>query len=328
MIRSFYCTPEGDTFTNLKSEHLLSVLKEGVGTVWVDIVNEPKPSSVDLLQNVFGFHPLAVDDALEEAHSPKIDDWGEYLYMVLHAVTFDADSDGLLDTHEVDIFLGRNYLVTYRSEALQSADTVWSLCRRDERYLNRGVTHLAYRLIDEMVGEYMPVVEAFDEMIDRVEDQVFDGSESALLEEIFRIKRALLLLRRILAPQREVLNKLARGDYAVIAEEHRMFFRDVYDHLVRMYDIVDSMRDLMGGVLDTYLSVVNNRMNEVMKTLTVITTLFMPLSFVAGFFGMNFFGIGTDLESWTGTGFFIISLLAMILVPVAMYLWMRKRAWM
>ena len=142
------------------------------------------------------------------------------------------------------------------------------------------------------------------------------------------MKRALLYLRRIMAPQREVLNKLARGDFIVVSGDDRPFFRDVYDHLVRLYDISEGLRDLVSGALDTYLSVVNNRMNEVMKTLTVITTLFMPLAFVVGFFGMNFFEVTRPLPVWTGRVAFVVVLCAMVVTPVAMYLWMRRRAWM
>jgi magnesium transporter len=149
-----------------------------------------------------------------------------------------------------------------------------------------------------------------------------------MLEHIFDLKRALLHLRRIMAPQREVLNRLARGDYIVVGSGDRPFFRDVYDHLVRLYDISEGLRDLVSGALDTYLSVVNNRMNEVMKTLTVITTLFMPLSFLVGFFGMNFFEVTRALPAWTSRPAFFLVPAAMLVTPMAMYLWMRRRAWM
>jgi magnesium transporter len=133
----------------------------------------------------------------------------------------------------------------------------------------------------------------------------------------------------VISPLREVLNKLARDDFAVIDDRERIYFRDVYDHLVRLHDISESLRDLVGGVLDTYLSVINNRMNEVMKTLTLITTLFMPISFVVGFFGMNFFQpVEESLLPWTSNPAFTITLLIIILTPMAMYLWMRKRRWM
>ena len=136
------------------------------------------------------------------------------------------------------------------------------------------------------------------------------------------------MLRRIIAPQREAINKLARGDYAVIENSERVFFRDVYDHVVRLYDIAEGMRDLVSGALETYLSVVNNRMNDVMKTLTMITTLFLPVSFLVGFFGTNFFQPVAHLEAWTSLPAFVVMLALMALVPVLMYVWMRRRAWM
>jgi len=185
-----------------------------------------------------------------------------------------------------------------------------------------------YRLVDELATGYLAVVEELDDAIELVEDQVFDNPTPAILEQVFMLKRALLRLRRVIVPQREVLNKLARDEYAVIDVKDRIFFRDVYDHLVRLHDIVESMRDLLGGTLDTYLSVINNRMNEIMKTLTVITTLFMPISFVAGFFGMNFFQPVTSLEVWTDKPVFILATAVMLLMPVGMYLWIRRRGWM
>jgi magnesium transporter len=134
-------------------------------------------------------------------------------------------------------------------------------------------------------------------------------------------------MRRIIAPQREVLNKLARDDYRMIDPRDRIFFRDVYDHLVRLHDLNESMRDLVGGALDMYLSVINNRMNEVMKTLTVITTLFMPISFVAGFFGMNFFEPVAHMTRWTDQPAFIVMFLITILLPISIYMWLRRRTW-
>ena len=134
-------------------------------------------------------------------------------------------------------------------------------------------------------------------------------------------------MRRIVSPQREVLNKLARDDYLVIDAEGRVYFLDVYDHLVRLYDINEGLRDLIGGALDTYLSVINNRMNDVMKTLTIITTLFMPISFLVGFFGMNFFQPFTRLDAWTSNPAFILTLAVVVLMPFGMFLWIRRRGW-
>jgi magnesium transporter len=328
MIRSLRYTHDGLLSADLPLEGLPDALGDAGGLLWVDFSNELADVCEPILRETFGFHPLAVDDALAESHTPKVDDWGGYIYLALHAAALDEEEDGLVDTLELDVFMGRNYLVTYREQPVSAVDRLWETCRRDERYLRRGAAYLLYQLTDEVVADYMPVIERLDEVLDRIEDRVFGDPAPELLERLFVLKRALVQLRRVLAPQREVLNKLARGDFAVIEQEGRVFFRDVYDHLVRLHDIVESLRDLVGSALDTYLSVVNNRMNEVMKTLTVITTLFMPLSFVVGFFGMNFFQPVASLGAWTGLLAFVLTLAGMILTPLAMFLWMRRRAWM
>jgi magnesium transporter len=182
--------------------------------------------------------------------------------------------------------------------------------------------------MDEIVTSFMPVVEQLDLSLDQIEDEIFSKYTPGTLEKLFSIKRSVLYLRRILAPQRETLNKLARDEYEAIDVRDRIYFRDVYDHLVRMYDITESVRELVSGALDSYLSVVNNRLNDVMKTLTIITTLFMPISFITSFFGMNFFQPVIPLGVWTRWPAFLITLLIMVATPIGMYLWMRRRRWM
>jgi magnesium transporter len=218
-------------------------------------------------------------------------------------------------------------VITHHDHPVTAIDAVRANCHRDPRYLLEGADHLLYKIIDYVVTNYMPIVERIDEEIDGIEDQVFDRPNPQTLERLFALKRALLSMRRILLPQREVLNKLARDDYAVIDRKDRIFFRDIYDHLVRLHDLNESLRDLVGGALDTYLSVVNNRMNEVMKTLTIITTLFMPLTFLTGFFGMNFFAANPPYAGWTTPLTFYATLGLITLAPFFMYLWMRRRTW-
>ena len=328
MIRALHFTSDGTLRTNLSPADFPKTLQEPDSMLWVDFQETAPAEDEPILLQTFGFHPLAVEDALQESHVPKLDDWGEYLYIVLHAVVFDQNTDPTLDTRELDIFVGRNYMVTHHDEPISALDRAWSACQRDARYWRNGVDHLLYRLTDEVVTSYMPIVEQMDEEIDLIEDRVFGNPSPQVLEHIFAIKRAVLHLRRIISPQREVLNKLARDDYEVIDIKARIYFRDVYDHLVRLNDIIESLRDLIGGTLDTYLSVINNRMNEIMKTLTIITTLFMPLSFLTGFFGMNFFQPVLPLHAWTGQAAFLVTLALTLLVPFTMYQWMRRRGWM
>ena len=327
MIRSLYFDSASGLRDSLTIDEIAGIVKNENGLLWVDFEGNPPEQDEPILREVFGFHPLAIDDALQESHVPKLDDWSQYLYIVLHAITFDKDSDRYLDTLELDIFLGTHYMVTHHDQSISAIERTWSTVQKDHRHLVNGADHLLYRLVDEIVASYMPVVEELDDEIDLAEDQIFNNPTSQTLEKIFTLKRAALHLRRIIGPQREVLNKLARDDYPVVDAKARIYFRDVYDHLVRLNDVTESMRDLVGGVLDTYLSVINNRMNDIMKTLTVITTLFMPISFIASFFGMNFFTPVTPLDLWTGMPAYIIVLILIFLTPMGIYMWIRRRGW-
>ncbi len=328
MIRALYYTADDGWRANLEVADFSATLQNPLGLLWVDFENTAPKDDEPIMRQVFNFHPLAIDDALQESHVPKIDDWDNYLYIVLHAVSFDLQNGGDITTHELDIFLGKNYIVTHHDDSIQAVDRVWAAVQRDERYVKNGVDRLLYRLTDEVIASFMPVIEGIDDAVDRAEDQIFDRPDPLTLEHIFTLKRAILHLRRIIGPQREVLNKMARDDYAVIDARERVYFRDIYDHLVRLYDITESIRDLVSGALDTYLSVVNNRMNDIMKTLTVITTLFMPISFIASFFGMNFFQPATGLNTWTDRPIFLLVLLITVLLPIAMFFWIRRRGWM
>lgn len=328
MIRSFYHPQNGNPAATLAVADFALALQNPNGLLWVDIALESNDASKSILLDVFHFHPLAVDDALEEIHVPKVDDWGEYLYLVVRAVDPQLVPGLQLDTVELDVFLGQNYVVTYHNKNLPAIDRVWNSLQRDARQSAKGADYLLYRLIDEITSDYLLMAEEIDDEINLIEDQLFNDPEASLLEQIFSLKRDLLHLRRIIAPQREMVNKLARGDYAVIEPDARVYFRDVYDHFVRLYDIIENLRDLVAGALEIYLSVVSNRMNSVMKTLTVITTLFMPISFLAGFFGMNFFQPVIRLEAWTGWPAFVVALTVIILFPVLMLWWIRKNKWL
>jgi magnesium transporter len=228
---------------------------------------------------------------------------------------------------ELDVFLGHSYLVTHHDLPVPFLEEVWDSAQKDPRHTQEGADHLLYLVIDNMVTHYMPVLERLDDALDEIEDAILDRPTNEALQRFFSLKRLLLSMRRITLPQRDVLNKLARDDYKVIDPRDRIFFRDIYDHLVRIHDLNESLRDLAGSVLDTYLSAVNNRMNEVMKILTIITTLFMPITFITGFFGMNFFEPVAQLFGWTSLFAFRITIGILLLLPISMFFWMRRRTW-
>ncbi len=327
MIRSILFTTANE-LQHIPTDQIETVLGKEEGFLWVDISSETEEACKPLLRDVFNFHPLSIDDALQETHVPKVDQWETYLYMALRTVKADPNDSLEIHTPELDIFLGATYLITYHEEPIAAVEKMWELCHQDHRYLSRGAGYLLYHIADEIVTDTMLVIDDLDIQIDQIEDEIFITPQSGTLELIFSVKRVVLKLRRMLLHQREVFNKLSRGDFALIQEEYQVYFRDIYDHMVRLQEINESSRDLVSGALDTYLSVVNNRMNEVMKTLTVITTLFMPLSFLTGFFGMNFFQPTIPLDIWTGKEVFTPVLIGIIIIPVVMYLWMRRRAWM
>ena len=341
MIRILYRDGQDGVRNDARSEQLpelLAACRPPDGMVWVDlyqdVADETRPEYAEqqaqierVLRDVFGFHPLSVEDALIESHVPKLDDWDTYLYLVLHAVVFDHELDEV-DTREVDVFVGRNYLVTYHVEDLPALEREWRTVLRDERHSRRGPDFLLYELCDSLASDYLPCMDAIDEALDKVQDDIFESPAPDILSRAFKIKRAVSHLRRILSPQREVLNKLARDDYDAIDERERIYFRDVYDHYVRMADLNESLRDIASGSLDMYLSVTANRTNQVMKTLTIVTTLFMPLTFITGFFGMNFFGDTTEVPLAFNPFWLFVAMCALsAAIPASMIAFFRRRGW-
>lgn len=329
MLRARAWFPDDTTRSDLTEADIPALLATDGCTLWVDLTLLPEDARAieRLLMDVFRFHPLAVDDALRETHVPRIDDWGQYLYIVLHNVRFDPDSRRIA-TPELDVFLSRRFIVTIHRAPLAAIDTVWDAAGRDVRRVVNGTDNLLYQIADLVVAEYMPLVDQLDDWIDEIETEIFTRFSPSTLNRILRQKRRLVHLRRSLSALREVLNKLARDDYVVIDAADRVYFRDVYDHTVRLFDIVESMRDLVGGALDTYLSVASNRTNEVMKALTVTSVIFMPISFLASFFGMNFFADEFAIHPGQSTGWLFWGCVTLtVLIPPAMFGWMKYRRW-
>jgi magnesium transporter len=330
MMRSLFHSSSLHLQENLTRFQIEAALRDESGTLWVDFLveNGKRDEIAALLREVFRFHALAIADALHESHIPRIDDWEDHLYINWHALIL--DDAGELALQEVDIFLGRNYLITLHEKPLPVLDQLWNQCAQGvERRLTMGPDHVLYTLTDQLTVAYMKVVDGLDDAIDNLEHEIFDEPTPGTVNRIFRVRRTLLRLRRILGAMREVMNRLARDDYAVVDARDKVYFRDVYDHLVRLYDIIEGLRDMAAGALDSYLSVSSARINEIMRTLTVVTVLFMPISFIASFFGMNFFGetfnIDNPMSSWLLFG---LCLTITFGLPPAMLWWMARKGWL
>jgi magnesium transporter len=327
MIRSQYFSPDSRVVSTLAPDLWKDLIAEPAGVLWVDIFDEPADRSRDLFGEVFGFHRLVIDDALQDTHSPKINEWDGYLYVVIHAPFVDSGAQAGVTTKEFDIFLGKNYILTYHKKQVACISHLWESISQDHRVLQKGPSYILYRLGDQLVNDFLEIIDQIDQQIDGFEEVIFSNPQQLVLEEIFTHKSDLFHLRRILSYQREVYNKLARDDYVEINSANRVYFRDVYDHFVRIHDIAEGLREMISATLEIYLSMINNQMNQIMKTLTLFTALFMPLTFLTGFFGMNFFAPQAGLEIWSGREVFGLLMITLLLVPAAMFLWMRRKQW-
>ncbi|MCC6485136.1 MAG: magnesium/cobalt transporter CorA [Armatimonadetes bacterium] len=327
-IRTLHIADDGAVRHNLSDEEWRAAAGATTGFLWVDISGDD-PQADSVLTDVFKFHPLAVDDALREEHIPRIDQWEGYLYAVITAMTCSAATPQL-NIFEIDLFLGEHYLVTLHREEIGAIEKVWKQAQQPERRPKRPAGRILYELLDTLTTDYLQAVDSIDEHIDALEDRIFSGPNGETLSGLFSVKRSLLEMRRMFTPMREVMNRLARDDYPQIRREERVYFRDIYDHLVRLVDLNETLRDMVSGAMDSYLSVVSNRLNEIMKTLTIVTLLFMPLTVITSFFGMNFFAGTLYQVPESPPGWLIFGgAFALCLFSVGgMVLWMRRKGWM
>jgi magnesium transporter len=284
-------------------EQLPDLLKNEADVVWVDM-ESPTEADERVLLDIFNFHPLTVEDCRENRHYPKIEEFPGYLYFIVHGVRADTSPDHF-NTIELDGFLGRNYVITYHHEMFRSINNVKQLIHTSPVACRKGPPFLLYQILDQIVDYYSPVLDDFDERIDKLEDDIFTlkSPNNEILVEVMDLKRGVLRLRRISSKQMEILYRMSRGEFSLIDQQMLPFYRDIYDHLVRVTDLAESYRDLISGALEAYLSVVSNRLNEIMKVLTIFSAIMLPLTFIAGVYGMNFEHMP---ELATRYGYFIV----------------------
>lgn len=327
MIRSCNWNQNGEMDQELAREEWADQLAQPDSMLWVDIYDSPKEDSRTIMKGIFGFHPLAIDDALEETHIPKLDDWGNYLYLVTQIIQPDSTPDLQFETQELDIFVGKNFILTYHRESSVTIDKVWERTVKNHLQPIPGPARILYLLLDETASDFILNIDQLDLILNDLENRLFQKPDPNLLEEIFALKRKILNLRQSIGPQREVLNKLARGDYPILGKQSSMYFQDVYDHYLRLFDVIENLRDLADNSLEIFLSVVINRMSGIVKTLTIITSLFMPISFLVTFFGMNFFPPLQNFTEWMARPIFFVVLTAIILFPTTMLILYSRKGW-
>ena len=322
MIKTLVLNRESKTFTQVSDPDRISEFcADAPNIIWVDVADPTGEDFRELAQE-FKFHPLSIEDCRNEHQRPKVEEYQGYYFIVLYEA--ELKEGGHLELRELNIFLGKNYLVTVHSQPIRAIPVAERLWREWADLAERGTGLLAYLVIDAIVDDYMPLLDTLSDRMDDLEDQIFGDFEPASIEEIFRIKKQLLFLRRSVAPLRDVFNTLLRREQPVFSRETHVYFQDVFDHLIRTADTIDTLRDMLGTTMDAYLSISGNRMNQVMKRLTSISTILMSVTLIAGIYGMNF-----DFMPELGWRYgYVGALASMVLVGLAIYLYFRKIKWL
>lgn len=290
------------------------------GCLWLDLSGEPA-EGIEEVGRAFGLHPLAIEDCLHRNQRPKLEEFDGHVFLVIHLLR--QGHGGNVKSDELHVFLARQWLLTVHDGGMEVVDRTFGRCLAEGSAMAHGPSFLLHLLSDAVVDGYFPVLDAVGDEIEALEDAVIRAPTRGRLNRIFALKRTLVQLRKVLSPQREVYNALSRRDYPYVDPRSALYFRDVYDHLVRAYEMLDSYRDLLANTLEAHLTTTSNRLGEVMRRLTIIATIFMPLSFVTGFFGMNFARI-----PWGATWLLWTALAAIAIVPIAMVAWFARSGWL
>jgi magnesium transporter len=294
---------------------------------WLDLEGESN-ETLEQLRTGFDFHPLAIEDCQQFDQRPKLEEYQDHLFLVTQGFSCPSERLSKVGLHELHAFLGKDYLVTVHTDTLLPVDDVWRRVKTNPAAIGRGVDFVYYLLQSRMVEENQPLLDRITDELEEIEDRVLGRPAKRDLARIFALKRELIRLRKVLSPQRDMLAMLARRGDERVSERTSHYFRDVYDQLVRINESIEANRDLLGNALEAYLSAVSNRTNEIMKYLTLLSAVFLPLAFVVGFFGQNFESF-PGFPNWTQSERLMHVMISIcVLTPLGMYAWFRFRKWL
>jgi magnesium transporter len=315
---------DGQGVVHTEPEQLPAAMRDPKCVIWVDM-DRPTEDELALLDDVFGFHPLAIEDTIQYQQRPKIESYHHlgdvhsqgYFYMVIHGPDLRTFRERVR-TKELDIFVSERYLVTIHEEQMMSVEHVMKRARADaRRVLEGGIDMLLHSILDNLVDHYTPILDNLQDQLEELEDEALTSPGTQILQRISHQKRDLMALRRIIGPQRDVIAQLTRGEVPFIRESTRVYLRDVQDHLVRAVELIEIYRELIASARDLYLSSMNNNLNNIMKTLTLITVIALPINMITGFYGMNFEGlpgIHNQAAFWVTMGVMLIAVTVVILL--------------
>lgn len=320
MIHTRAISSTGQLTDDAPPERIHALLEDRTNTVWLDL-ESPSEDELGVVAGIFGWDHLTVEDIAKQGQRAKLEVDDDYAFLVMHVPVY-GGVPAKLSTVEVDFIIGPNYVATVHYDAVPHITNNRDLAHHLEAALKGGRDYLLYVLTDQLVDSYFPVLDAMHEAVEDLEDQILTNPRDTLMPRIFEMKRDAVMLRKVVSPQLEVFTRLTAPGYGIVADTMQRHFRDVHDHLIRVFEAMDSYRELMGSALDAYLSTVSNRMNEVMKRLTVMAALFLPITFVTGVFGMNL----RVVPLWQDN-FFWVLLLAMLASSVGQFWYFRRKNW-
>lgn len=304
------------------------VAPPSAGTLrWIDLCFSDE-AQLQLLRERFDFHPLAIEDCAHHDQRPKLEEYRDHLFLVTQGFSGKGTPLEELELHELHAFLGERYLVTVHLGTIATIDKVWRRISSDGATAERGLDFVYYLIADGIVDDNFPIIDQIADELEELEDAVLSTPQRSDLARIFQLKHHLVAMRRVLSPQRDVLGLLTKRGDGRINERTALYLRDVYDHLVRINESIESNRDLLGNALDAYLSAVGQRTNEIMKSLTLMSAVFLPLAFVVGFFGQNFERL-LGVDDWHNSAVLMwIMVAACLATPVGMVVWFKNRKWL
>jgi magnesium transporter len=302
----------------VKPDELPPLLQSTDATTWVRCL---APTDADLLwlQDLYAFHPLTIEDCRNRNQRPKFEPYEGYAFLVLFTLAWEQDT---LDTTEIHCFLLARCLITVEDHDSPAIAAVWQRMHQTPDLMQRGADFLLYAVADAVVDTFFALVDRFEEGIDEIEDCIFTPQPESVQALIFRRRNILIDIRHAIGPMRDVFNALLNRHLPLIQESHLLYFRDLYDHTVRIYELVETQRERLSNALEVHLSHISNTLSQVMKRLTAVATIFMPLTFLTGVFGMNFAHLPFQ-NLWV----LVLALVAMVLIPAGMWLWMRRARW-
>lgn len=309
----------------LESARQISAAQETNTTSWIDIDGSHNIELIEQIGEQFGLHPLVLEDIVHVGQRPKNEDYNDYIYIVLKMLRYSEQTQSV-ESEQVSMILAPHCLITFQERPGDVFESVRQRIRSGKgRIRKMGCDYLAYALIDAIIDEYFKILEIFGERIETLEESLLSNSDRDILHEIHHIKRELTLLRRSVWPLREMVSGLDRSESSLIKKPTKIFLRDLYDHTIQIMDTIESFRDVASGLLDLYMSIVSNRMNAVMKVLTIIATIFIPLGFIAGVFGMNFENMQELKWKWAyPVGFWAV----IAVIVVGMIVYFKRKKWL